>query len=122
MILKPIDFVYLSSFPTIMTVGQLLFRHCANAGEGASLIKLLPFLMRMPVFYFTLGLYGIATLLWIWLIGRYTLAIAYPFAAMAVVMVPLLEVVVYKQRLASVYWIGLSLVIMGILIIVRSKG
>ena len=84
--------------------------------------KLLSLLIRMPLFHIALIRYGVSTVLWISLIGRYTLAIAYPFAAMAVVMVPLVEVLVYKQRLASVYWVGLSLVIIGILIIVRSKG
>jgi drug/metabolite transporter (DMT)-like permease len=122
MLLRPVDFLYLASFPTLMTVGQLLFKRCAIADPGASLAKLLPLLMRMPVFYLTLGLYGVSTLLWIWLIGRYTLSIAYPFAAMAVVFVPLLEVFIYKQKLAPAYWVGLLLVIAGILIIVRSKG
>ena len=41
---------------------------------------------------------------------------------MAVVFVPLLEVFIYKQKLAPAYWVGLLLVIAGILIIVRSKG
>ena len=122
MILKPFDFLWLASFPALMTAGQMLFRHCAQAGRDASLTALVSLLVTMPVFYFTLALYGIATLLWIWLLGRYTLAIAYPFAALAVILVPLFEVLFYKQRLAYSYWVGLSLVIAGILIIVRSRS
>jgi drug/metabolite transporter (DMT)-like permease len=121
MILKIADILWLVSFPALMSVGQLLFRHSALQVAGRPLPELLMALVKMPVFLGAVLLYGLTTFLWVWLLGRYSLSIAYPFATLAVVAVPILEMTVFQQRLPSGYWLGLSLIIAGMLVIVRAK-
>ena len=118
--LKINDIITLISFPVLMSAGQLLFRFCSSRNAVGEFADLLPLLLRNPIFYLALGLYGCATILWIWLLTRYSLATAYPFAALAVAMVPVLEVIFFRTHLSAGYWIGLVLMISGLIIIVKS--
>jgi len=118
--LKIIDILVLGSFPLLMSIGQLLFRICSSKTAGVHLSDFPFLLLRNPLFYFAIGLYGFATVIWLWLLSRYSLATAYPFAALAVAMVPILEVIFFRTHLSAGYWIGLVLIISGLIIIVKS--
>ena len=121
MALRPSDILLLVSFPALLSIGQLLFRQSALQVAGKPLPELLMELLRTPVFYLAVLLYGLTTLLWVWLLGRYPLSIAYPFATLAIVAVPILEMTVFKQRLPGGYWLGVALIIAGVLVIARAK-
>ena len=118
--LKIVDILILSSFPLLMATGQILFRLCSSRHMGASILNLPSLLFCNPIFYIALVLYGSATIIWLWLLTRYSLATAYPFAALAVAMVPVLEVIFFRTHLSAGYWIGLVLMISGLIIIVKS--
>lgn len=119
--LKLFDFCWLLVFPAVMSIGQLLFRQSARLATGLPVGSMLLVLLRAPIFWTAILLYGCSTLLWIWLLGRYPLSIAYPFATLAVVIVPVLEMVAFQQRLTLGYWAGLSLIVFGLLVIVRAQ-
>jgi multidrug transporter EmrE-like cation transporter len=122
MILGLSDIVRLLSFPLLMSIGQVMFRHSALQTAGKPLSALLPALLKVPIFYGAILLYGFCTVLWIWLLARYTLSIAYPFAAIAVAAVPVVEMLVFRQRMPPLYWLGLGLIMAGVLIIARIKS
>jgi drug/metabolite transporter (DMT)-like permease len=112
--------MWLLRFPALMSFGQLLFRYSAMHAAGKPFHDMVATLFTMPVFYGAVTLYGMCTLLWVWLLGRDPLAIAYPFAALAVVLVPLLDTLVFKQQLTGMYWLGLAGIISGVFLIVLS--
>lgn len=119
--LGPSDVLKLLSFPALMSIGQLLFRKAAIAGAGKPVKEMMLLALREPTFLLAIFLYGSSTILWLWLLGRYSLAVAYPFAIIAVVTVPLLERFCFNQPLPSTYWIGLALVAGGAFVIVRGS-
>ncbi len=116
--LSPADVMWLLTFPALMSFGQLLFRYSAVHIAGKPFYDMVATLFTVPVFYGAVALYGVCTMLWMWLLGRYPLAIAYPFAALAVVFVPLLDAMVFKQPLTGMYWLGLAVIISGAILIV----
>ena len=115
------DFVILLSFPAIMSVGQILFREAAVKFSGKPLIELMLGLLRSPLFHGALVFYALATGLWVWLLSRYPLALAYPIAVLAVVFTPLIDKFFFNQHLPSAYWPWLALIIGGVIVIVRSS-
>ncbi len=117
--LKISDIFLLLTFPAVMSTGQILFRKSALAVAGNSFPMLLVALVRLPSFHVALILYGLSTILWIWLLGRYPLSIAYPFATLAIVLVPVLERIFFNQDLSRSYWFGLALIIAGAFVVVR---
>ena len=100
-----------------IAVGQLLFKCTANsqALSGSylhprTLLWLLSALM----------LYGITTFGWIWTLQQGPLSRIYPSMALAFVIVPLLSAVLLGERLQPTYWLGVTMIVAGVSIAVRS--
>ena len=115
------DILILMIFPAMMSVGQILFREAAAAQGRKPVVALMTGLLQSPVFFVAMGFYAVATVVWVWLLSRYPLAIAYPIAVLAVVFTPLIDKFFFRQQLPSTYWIGLVLIIAGVLVVVRGK-
>ncbi len=116
------DNVWLISFAVAMTVGQLLFKQAASAIAGRSGSGMAWALATAPSLWVALGVYGGATVLWIWILTRVPLSRAYPFAALAMILVPLASAAIYGERIRPVFWLGAALVVAGIVVAQRGVG
>jgi len=110
------NLVGLAIFTVMLAVGQLLFKKSGLSIRGLPLGEALLNLAQLPAFYAALVLYGLATLLWVWLLSRVTLMQAYPWVAAGVVIIPLLSAAVFGERVNATYWLGAALIVAGILI------
>jgi len=91
--------------------GQVLFKLASQAlGSGSKLLTLLtsPYLIGGGL------LYAAATFVWIWLLSKVELSHAYPFMALSFVVVPLMSALILGEQLDTRYWIGILLIIAGI--------
>ncbi|GAC1346260.1 MAG: hypothetical protein NVSMB18_27960 [Acetobacteraceae bacterium] len=68
------------------------------------------------VFYLSLALYGVATALWIYVLSRVPLTMAYPWMAGAMVIVPLLGMFIFNERVAPIFWVGIAMIAVGLAI------
>jgi len=117
------DLAILSGFVVILSCGQLLFKTTAAALAGAvGTADALARLLAAPSFYAAVGLYGFSTLLWIWILTRMPLSLAYPWVALTTAVVPLLAILVHGEKVRPVFWLGLVLVVLGILLIQQAAG
>lgn len=114
------DIMLLFTFPAIMSVGQIMFREAAVKFSGKPIDELILGLLRTPLFHAALAFYAVATIFWVWLLSRYSLSLAYPIAAFAVVFTPIIDRFFFQQHVPLTYWPGLALVICGVIVIVRS--
>lgn len=114
------DIVLLGLFPMVMSIGQILFRTCAVAQTGKGMKASVIGLLTSPTFFLACAFYIAATGYWIWLLTRYPLSVAYPIAILSVVFTPLIDKYFFKCQLSGMYWIGLSIMVFGVFIIVRS--
>ncbi len=100
-----------------MASGQILFKLAANdvvAGGG------LAALLASRVFWIAVALYGLLTVLWVWLLTRIPLVYAYPFVTLAFVFTPLLATVILHEAVGRAYLFGSALLVAGLLIITWS--
>ena len=100
-----------------IATGQILFKlsasHMHNSGtwfDPRGLVLL----------FVALTLYGITTLAWVWVLQKLELGRAYPIMALAFVLVPIGSYFVFGERFQIQYFIGITLIMAGILIAVRS--
>ena len=70
--------------------------------------------MLQPLLYAALALYGVATLLWIWILARVPLSQAYPWVAVGAFIVPLLGWWLFGERPAPIFWLGVLLIVGGV--------
>ena len=107
-----------------MCTGQVLFKKTAltiassKIGlELASIINLLLLLIKIPYFYIALAIYALATFLWLFILQKVPLSVAYPFTSLAMVIIPVISVFLFNEKLNVTYWFGAMLIISGITII-----
>jgi multidrug transporter EmrE-like cation transporter len=106
----------LAAFTTLLAIGQLLFKKVGLIMRGQPFFDGVLAVLASPTLYLALGLYGIATALWIWILSRVSLSLAYPWVGVGVILVPLLAYFVYGERVNAMYWVGATLVTAGIIL------
>jgi len=111
-----IDTISLLGFTLLLAAGQLLFKKVGLDLRGASLADGVLRVLGQTTLYAALALYGVATLLWIWILSRVPLSRAYPFVALGVALVPLASIVMFNERVRPAFWIGVILIVIGIIV------
>jgi drug/metabolite transporter (DMT)-like permease len=103
----------------LIAVGQLLFKAAAQRWEfaGWSWETLTGFLS--PLMLVALAVYGIATVLWVYVLRTVPLGAAYAVFSLAFVIVPLLAHFVLGERLTVSTMIGAALIVAGVVVAVR---
>jgi len=106
----------LLSFPVAIAAGQILFKRAASqitAGAGGSWIIEIA---RLPTMWVAVALYAGATLLWVRILSTVPLSRAYPFVALAFVLVPAAGYLFFHEPLTIRYALGTALIVIGVLI------
>jgi multidrug transporter EmrE-like cation transporter len=118
-----LDRVLLLVFTLALAGGQLLFKRAADGVAGAQgAADAAGRVALSPSFYLALCLYGGSTLLWIWILTRVPLSQAYPWAAAGTALVPLLAVLLFGEQVRPLYWLGIALIMAGIIVVQRAFG
>lgn len=105
-----------------MSIGQILFKKTALSMSSLGALGLIDGVLKaifIPWLYMALCVYGLATIFWLYLLQRIPLTIAYPFSALAMIIVPILAIFIFGDKLSFSYWIGLFLIVSGISIIAQ---
>tara|TARA_B110000238_G_scaffold199270_1_gene245947 strand:- start:2143 stop:2568 length:426 start_codon:yes stop_codon:yes gene_type:complete len=119
-LLSNIQILQLVSFAFLMSIGQILFKKTAmsmSSVEAQGLLEGILKALTIPWLYLALITYGMATIFWLYLLQRIPLTIAYPFSALAMIIVPVLAMLIFGESLSFSYWVALILIISGIAII-----
>jgi multidrug transporter EmrE-like cation transporter len=104
-------------FTFTLAIGQVLFKKAGLAMRGLPVRDGLFAAAREPALYAALALYAGATVLWIWILSRVPLSQAYPWVALGTAIVPLLGWCLFGERLAPLFWVGVTLIMAGIILI-----
>lgn len=100
-----------------MSIGQILFKLAARQLEEQSLTSAFIVNAWKNVYLLlALVLYGAATLLWVWVLRRVPLNVAYPFTALAFVVVPIASFLVLGEPMSERLIIGSALIVTGIFV------
>jgi len=103
---------YLLLFGTtgLIALGQVLFKLSAGhepAHPWAFLFS--------PIFIVAVAIYGLATLTWIFALRQFPITVAYPMQALAIVVVLVAGVVLFRESLSAMQWVGIGAILAGML-------
>ena len=119
--LQLINFVFLILFVSLMCTGQILFKKTAisitvsnDSLPLPNLVDLILILIKIPYFYIALIVYALATLLWLVILQKIPLSVAYPFTALAMVIIPILSVFLFNEKIDKANWVGILLCVCAI--------
>lgn len=100
-----------------IVAGQLLFKASALAWQAEGT----PFGARpLMLFGIAVALFALASIGWVWALRRGDLGRLYPFMALAFVAVPLASHFTYGERFGIGYYVGVALIVAGVIITARS--
>jgi len=110
-------YIVLMSCVTGLAVGNLLLKKTATTiiSIPADIIGLI----YNPWFYCAILVYGGSTLLWVMILRKVSLGIAYPMFALGFIIVPLLDYIIFKEPLRLTTLIGGAVIIIGVMIATR---
>lgn len=99
-----------------LAIGQILFKIGANSlAQTGSLFAI----KTAVALGCAVALYGVTTLAWVWVLQKLDLGRVYPITALAFVLVPIASHFVFGERFHWQYFVGIALIISGILVTVR---
>lgn len=100
-----------------LAVGQILFKISATAlTESGTFFAIKP----ATTLFAAMCLYGITSVAWVWVLQKVELGRVYPLMALAFVLVPLGSHLFFGERFQSQYFIGVAMIMAGIVITVRA--
>jgi undecaprenyl phosphate-alpha-L-ara4N flippase subunit ArnE len=79
-------------------------------------------LVTEPRLIIALSLYGAALLIWLQVLSKAPLSTAYPVLAITYVLVPLLSIMFFDERINRLQVIGICLVLAGVTLIGANAG
>lgn len=100
-----------------IAAGQILFKMSSSSlSKSGSWFDM----QTLTVLFSAFALYGLTTILWVYVLQRAELGKIYPLMALAFVIVPIGSHFVFGERFQVQYFIGIALIITGIIIAVKS--
>jgi drug/metabolite transporter (DMT)-like permease len=103
-----------------MVGGQMLFKLAAQQiPRGGAAIDHAFGLVRNGYFLVALVAYFLLALLWVWILSFTPLSRAYPFAALAFVLTPLLGGLLFGEPLSARLFAGIAAIACGLLLVAR---
>ncbi|MEO5565550.1 MAG: hypothetical protein ABIR05_02650 [Luteimonas sp.] len=117
-LLKLLPIAGIALFCLFMGTGQLLFKLAAVKAKGApTLYEMLRSIALSPWFWSAGVLYAVASLLWVVILTRVPLSIAYPASALTIVLVPIAGWMFFGEHLDIRFAIGMAAMLLGIWLI-----
>ena len=101
----------------IAALGQLILKIGMNKVGQFNLIKT----FTHPTILLGLSFYGVSLILWLLVLSKEKLSFVYPLVAFSYVVTVFLSKVILKETVPSLRWLGLGVIIIGILIVAKSS-
>ena len=114
----------LITFPVVIAAGQILFKHAAaqigperfGPGHGSPWVL---DVAKLPTMWLAVLLYAAATLLWVRILTTVPLSRAYPFMALAFVLVPAAGYFLFSESITVRQAFGTALIVAGVVVVAR---
>jgi drug/metabolite transporter (DMT)-like permease len=100
-----------------LAIGQILFK--LGAKTLAQTGSFLAF-KTAAILLSAMCLYGITSIAWVWVLQKVDLGRVYPLMALAFILVPLGSHFAFGERFEAHYFVGVALIILGIVVAVRA--
>lgn len=100
-----------------LAIGQILFKVSATSlTQTGSFFAF----KTASTLVAAMALYAITSIAWVWILQRVELGRVYPLVALAFVLVPLGSHIVFGEHFQSQYFVGVALIIIGIVVTLTS--
>ena len=105
----------------LMTLGQIFFKKSSIFIESHQDIPLISRYLYNHFFFFGLFSFGMATLIWIKILGMAKISTVYPMQSLAYVFVAIISYYLFQEKLSFINSIGIIVIILGVFLMAHNK-
>jgi drug/metabolite transporter (DMT)-like permease len=108
-------------YATLTATGNLVLAAAAQRlrlSQATSFSDTLMSALTNGYLWLGFGIYGFSLVFWLWLLSFIPLRYAFPIAATSIIIVPLLSGLISRDFPPTLYWVGITLVIIGLTLVV----
>ena len=102
----------------LLVAGQMLWKtgivHHPIRGMSGTFMALFT-----PYIFAGIVLYGLATVVWIYLISRLPISMLYPMQSLAYVLTAVLAIAFFHEHISTIRWVGIGVIMVGVALVVR---
>jgi multidrug transporter EmrE-like cation transporter len=98
--------------------GQIMFKLVANRAASSPSLTLIEQWLTWQ-FIVALAIYGVATVMWVWVLRFIPLNAAYPVYALAFIIVPIASYFFLTEPIGLKHLVGGALIVAGVVVIAR---
>lgn len=102
----------------LMVLGQYFWKMASLSIKGWNAHQLI-LLFKSPYFIGGVFLYGMATILWIGVLSKLPLSVAYPLQSVSYVLGIILAISIFKETVTAPQWIGVGFILFGVFMIAK---
>lgn len=102
----------------LMATGQMMFK-AGSAGKSVGSVLDIIKLFFTPIVFIALCLYAATTGLWLYILSRTPMSHAYPIQALAFPIVLLASMLIFREQVTPMKWIGVGVIVCGVFIATR---
>ena len=108
-------YIFLAINIIFLATGQILWKLGMSKIEGFNIISII----LNPYIIFGVVLYGLATLLWLYILSKEELSLVYPLQSITYVLGTLLAIFIFHENVSLVRCIGIATIILGATLVAR---
>lgn len=108
-------YIFLAINIIFLATGQILWKLAMSKMDGFDLISI----MLNPYIVSGVVLYGLATLLWLYILSKKELSLVYPLQSITYVLGTLLAIFVFHENVSLLRWLGIAIIIVGATLVAR---
>lgn len=102
----------------LMAAGQTLFK-IGSSGKTLSSVWDIIKLFFSPVVFLALCLYAATTGLWLYILSKVPISYAYPIQALAYPIVLIVALLLFKESVTPMKWLGVAIIVCGVAVATR---
>ena len=102
----------------LMVTGQMMFKY-GSAGKSIASIADIIKLLFSPIIFTALCIYGVTTMLWLYILSKTPISYAYPIQALAFPIVLIASMFLFNESIPPMRWVGVIIIMCGVFIATR---
>jgi uncharacterized membrane protein len=110
-----VTYIFLAINIVFLATGQMLWKLGMSKIEGFNIVGII----LNPYIISGVALYGIATLLWLYILSKEELSLVYPLQSITYVLGTILAIFVFRENVSLLRWIGIGTIIVGATLVAK---
>lgn len=109
-------YIFLAINIIFLAIGQILWKLGMSKMNGFNIVSIIlnPYIIIGAI------IYGLATLLWLYILSKEELSLVYPLQSITYVLGTILAIFIFRENVSLLRWIGIVTIIVGATLVARS--